>query len=46
MSTEARRAENRARMPTVAGWKDALADFEPRVIWAEENGKRVGKVDG
>lgn len=37
------RQRNRERMPIVAGWMDALADFQPRVIWASENGHVVGK---
>lgn len=36
---------NRLRMPTVAQWVDELREqgFQPKVIWAKENGYEVGK---
>lgn len=39
------REQNRAAMPTVAEWVDELRaqGLHPKVIWAKENGREVGR---
>lgn len=37
------REQNRRDFPNAASVMDALAIFKPRLIWAEENGRRIGR---
>ena len=41
---EAKAEQNRRDFPLMASYLDKLAIFTPRAIFAEENGRRVGKV--
>jgi len=38
------REQNRRDFPLMASYLKALERFNPRAIFAEENGRRVGKV--
>lgn len=40
---EAHKDNNRRDFPNAASVMDALAIFKPRLIWAEENGRRIGR---
>lgn len=40
---EAHRENNRRDFPGMARAMKLLERFNPRVIWAEENGKRIGR---
>lgn len=46
MSIEAQRARNRADFPEAAKVMDALAQFSPRLLWAEEGNKTIRRKDG
>ena len=37
------REQNRRNFPLMASYLKALARFNPRAIWAEENGRRIGR---
>ena len=37
------REQNRRDFPYTATVMDALAIFKPRLIWAEENGRSIGR---
>ena len=37
------REQNRRDFPCTAAVMDALAIFQPRLIFAEENGRRIGR---
>ena len=41
---ERERAQNRANFPGAGRVMDALAQFKPRLIYAEENGRTIGRV--
>lgn len=41
---QAEREQNRRDFPLMASYLKLLERFDPRAIWAEENGRRVGKV--
>lgn len=41
---QAEREQNRRDFPQMASYLKLLERFNPRAIWAEENGKRIGKV--
>jgi len=41
---QAEREQNRRDFPLMASYLKALERFNPRAIFAEENGRRVGKV--
>ena len=41
---EAKAEQNRRDFPLMHSYLQALAIFNPRAIFAEENGRRVGKV--
>ena len=41
---QAEREQNRRDFPQMASYLKLLERFNPRAIWAEENGRRVGKV--
>ena len=45
MTREAQAARNRADFPEAAKVMDALAQFAPRLIWAEQRGEFIGKRD-
>ena len=36
--------QNRRDVPLMASYLQVLERFTPRAIWAEENGKRIGRV--
>lgn len=38
------REQNRRDFPLMASYLDKLAIFTPRAIWAEENGRKIGRV--
>lgn len=40
---EAKAEQNRRNFPLMAEYLDKLAIFTPRAIWAEENGRRIGR---
>lgn len=40
---EAKAEQNRRDFPLMASYLDKLAIFTPRAIWAEENGRRIGR---
>ncbi len=40
---EAKAEQNRRDFPLMAEYLDKLAIFTPRAVWAEENGKRIGR---
>ena len=44
MASDAERERNRKDFPLMASYLDKLAIFNPRAVWAEENGKRIGRV--
>lgn len=46
MSIEAKRARNRADFPQAAKVMDALAQFAPRLIWAEEGTNKIWRKHG
>lgn len=41
---QAEREQNRRDFPLMASYLKLLERFNPRAIWAEENGRRIGKV--
>ena len=41
---EAKAEQNRRDFPLMASYLDKLAIFTPRAIWAEENGRKIGRV--
>jgi hypothetical protein len=41
---EAKAEQNRRDFPLMASYLKLLERFNPRAIWAEENGKRIGRV--
>jgi len=41
---EAKAEQNRRDFPLMAEYLDKLAIFTPRAIWAEENGRKIGRV--
>lgn len=41
---QAEREQNRRDFPQMASYLKLLERFNPRAIWAEENGKRIGRV--
>ena len=41
---EAKAEQNRRNFPLMAEYLDKLAIFTPRAIWAEENGRKIGRV--
>lgn len=41
---QAEREQNRRDFPQMASYLKLLERFNPRAIWAEENGKRVGRL--
>ena len=41
---QAEREQNRRDFPLMASYLKLLERFNPRAIWAEENGKRIGRV--
>lgn len=41
---EAKAEQNRRDFPLMAKYLDKLAIFTPRAIWAEENGRKIGRV--
>jgi len=41
---QAEREQNRRDFPLMASYLDKLAIFNPRAVWAEENGKRIGRI--
>ena len=40
---DAQKMNNHFDFPYTATVMDALAIFNPRLIWAEENGRRIGR---
>jgi len=40
---QAEREQNRRDFPQMASYLKLLERFNPRAIWAEENGRRVGR---
>ena len=40
---EAKAERNRRDFPLMASYMKLLERFNPRAIWAEENGRRVGR---
>ena len=40
---QAEREQNRRDFPQMASYLKLLGRFNPRAIWAEENGRRVGR---
>lgn len=43
MNREEKAAANRAAFPYAAELMDQFAEFEPKLIYAEENGRSIGK---
>jgi len=43
MSRAEQRARNRADFPEAARVMDALSRFSPRLIWAQESGRTIGR---
>lgn len=41
---QAEREQNRRDFPLMASYLKLLERFNPRAIWAEENGKRIGRI--
>ena len=41
---QAEKEQNRRDFPLMASYLKLLERFTPRAIWAEENGKRIGRV--
>ena len=41
---QAEKEQNRRDFPLMASYLKLLERFNPRAIWAEENGKRIGRV--
>lgn len=41
---QAEREQNRRDFPQMASYLKLLERFNPRAIWAEENGKRIGRI--
>mgnify|MGYP007071637026 CR=1 FL=1 len=41
---DANAENNRRDFPLMAEYLDKLAIFTPRAVWAEENGKRIGRI--
>jgi len=40
---QAEREQNRRDFPLMASYLKLLERFNPRAVWAEENGRRVGR---
>jgi len=40
---EAKAEQNRRDFPLMAEYLDKLAIFTPRAVWAEENGRTIGR---
>ena len=40
---QAERERNRRDFPLMASYLDKLAIFKPRAVWAEENGRTIGR---
>lgn len=40
---QAEREQNRRDFPLMASYLKLLERFNPRAVWAEENGRRIGK---
>ena len=40
---QAERERNRRDFPLMASYLKALERFNPRALWAEENGRRIGR---
>lgn len=40
---EAKAEQNRRDFPLMASYLDKLAIFKPRAVWAEENGRTIGR---
>lgn len=40
---ERQRTENRRNFPLAAEMMEMFAEFNPRIVYAEENGKSIGK---
>ena len=38
------REQNRRDFPLMASYLKLLERFSPRAVWAEENGKRIGRI--
>lgn len=38
------REQNRRDFPLMASYLQVLERFNPRAVWAEENGKRIGRI--
>ena len=41
---QAEREQNRRDFPLMASCLKLLERFNPRAVWAEENGKRIGRI--
>jgi len=41
---QAEREQNRRDFPLMASYLKLLERFNPRAIWAEENGRRIGRA--
>jgi len=41
---EAKAERNRRDFPLMASYLKLLERFNPRAVWAEENGKRIGRI--
>lgn len=41
---QAEREQNRRDFPQMASYLKLLERFNPRAVWAEENGKRIGRI--
>jgi len=41
---QAEREQNRRDFPLMASYLKLLERFNPRAVWAEENGKRIGRI--
>ena len=41
---QAEREQNRRDFPQMASYLKLLERFNPRAIWAEESGKRIGRI--
>lgn len=41
---QAEREQNRRDFPQMASYLKLLERFNPRAVWAEENGRRIGRA--
>ena len=41
---QAEREQNRRNFPLMASYLKLLERFNPRAVWAEENGRRIGRA--